>query len=88
MAENEENEEGEGEPELVDEELTEVFRCSNEMCAQTAVEEVLNPAGIPAMIHNRTSHAFPAPASMPPSGGWPTGCSRPSARPPGWRRRG
>jgi hypothetical protein len=68
MAENEENgenEEGEGELELVDEELAEVFRCYDEMCAQTAVEEVLGPAGIPAMVHNRVSHAFPAPASMP-----------------------
>ncbi len=55
----------EGELELVDEELTEVMRCGDEMCAQTAIDEVLKPAGIPSLVHNRVSHAFPAPASMP-----------------------
>jgi hypothetical protein len=61
----EEDEEGEGELELVDEELTEVMRCGDELTAQTAIDEVLTPAGIPSLVHNRVSHAFPAPASMP-----------------------
>src|SRR5262245_4426219 len=55
----------EGDLELVDEELTEVFRSPDEMGAQAAVEEILTPADIPAMVHNRVSHAFPAPASLP-----------------------
>jgi hypothetical protein len=50
--------------ELVDEELTEVLRCADELTAQAAIEEVLGPAGIPAMLHNRVSHAFPAPATL------------------------
>jgi hypothetical protein len=51
--------------ELVDEELAEVFRCSEELVAQSAIEEVLTPIGIPAMVHDRVSHAIPAPAAMP-----------------------
>ena len=46
-------------------EWVEVLRCPDEICAQIAVDEVLDPAGIAAQIHNRTSHAFPAPAAMP-----------------------
>jgi hypothetical protein len=42
----------------------EVFRCTLEGVAQMAIDEVLTPLGIPADIHNRTSHALPAPASM------------------------
>ena len=63
MEEDDEN--PEGEMELVDEELIEVLRCGDEMCAQTAIDEVLTPAGIPSLVHNRVSHAFPAPASLP-----------------------
>ena len=55
----------EGELELVDEELQEVFRAPDEMGAQAAIDEVLTPNDIPALLHNRVSHAFPAPASMP-----------------------
>ena len=55
----------EGDVELVDEELTEVFRAADEMGCQAAIEEVLAPNDIPAMMHNRVSHAFPAPASLP-----------------------
>jgi hypothetical protein len=54
-----------GERELVDEELVEVFRSPDEMGARTAVEEILNPAGIPAMVHDRVSHRIFAPASLP-----------------------
>ena len=62
MADDEEATEGTAE--LVDEELTEVFRCGDEMTAQMAIAEVLEPAGIPSLVHNRMSHAFPSPASM------------------------
>jgi hypothetical protein len=44
--------------------LVEVFRCTDEAVAQMAIDEVLEPAGIPAYVHNRSSHAFPAPASI------------------------
>jgi hypothetical protein len=54
-----------GELELVDEELTEVFRAADEMGCHAAIDEVLAPNDIPAMVHNRVSHAFPAPASLP-----------------------
>ncbi len=49
-------------------ELIEVFHCTDESVARMAIDEVLAPAGIAADIHNRSSHAFPAPASM--SGGF------------------
>jgi hypothetical protein len=66
MAQNDPDEEmSEGEPELVDEELTEVFRCGDEIAVQIAIDEILAPSGIPTLVHNRASHAFPAPASMP-----------------------
>jgi hypothetical protein len=55
----------EGDLELVDEELTEVFRAPDQMGCQAAIDEVLGPNDIPAMVHNRVSHAFPAPASLP-----------------------
>jgi len=55
----------EGELELIDEELTEVFRAPDQLGAQAAIDEVLGPNEIPAMMHNRVSHAFPAPASLP-----------------------
>src|SRR5262245_47073902 len=63
--ETKDEDDDEGELELVDEELTEVFRAPDAMGAQAAIDEVLTPADIPAMVHNRTSHAFPAPAAMP-----------------------
>jgi hypothetical protein len=49
---------------LISDEVTEVFRTGDEMLAQIAIDEVLTPAGIDALVHNRVSHAFPAPASM------------------------
>jgi hypothetical protein len=48
-----------------DEELVEVFRAGDEMAAQAAIDEVLEPMGIDAYVHDRVSHALPAPASMP-----------------------
>ncbi len=47
------------------EELVEVFRTTDEMGAQAAIDEVLEPLGIDAFVHDRVSHALPAPASMP-----------------------
>ncbi len=57
--------ETEGEMELVDEDLTEVFRAPDQLACQAAIDEVLVPNEIPALVHNRVSHAFPAPASLP-----------------------
>ena len=50
---------------MADEDLVEVFRVGDELAAQAAIEEVLQPMGIDAFVHNRVSHALPAPASMP-----------------------
>ena len=57
--------EDEGGVELVDEEMVEVFRATDEMGARAAVDEVLTPAGIPSLVHDRVSHLVPAPASLP-----------------------
>lgn len=48
-----------------DEEMVEVMITKDELTVQTALEEVLEPAGIEAVVHDRMSAAFPAPASMP-----------------------
>jgi len=50
---------------MADDDLVEVFRAGDEMAAQAAIEEVLEPMGIEAYVHDRVSHALPAPASMP-----------------------
>ncbi len=50
---------------MADDELVEVFRAGDHMAAQAAVDEVLQPMGIDAFVHDRMSHALPAPASMP-----------------------
>jgi hypothetical protein len=47
-----------------EDDLVEVFQCTHEAVAQMAIDEVLTPEGIPATVHNRTSKAIPAPASM------------------------
>jgi hypothetical protein len=46
-------------------EMVEVFRAGDRGLAQQAIDEVLRPAGIPAVVHNRSSSSFPAPASLP-----------------------
>lgn len=46
-------------------ELVEVLRTTDAMVAQAAIDEVLGPAGIAAVVHDRVSHLLPAPASMP-----------------------
>jgi hypothetical protein len=48
-----------------EDDVIEVFSTADEMVAQTAIEEVLAPAGIDGFLHDRVSHALPAPASMP-----------------------
>jgi len=50
---------------MADDELVEVFRAADEMAAQAAIDEVLEPLGIDGFVHNRVSHALPAPATMP-----------------------
>jgi hypothetical protein len=49
---------------MADDEMVEVFRAADEMAAQAAIEEVLQPMGIDGFVHDRVSHAVPAPASM------------------------
>ena len=50
---------------MADDEMVEVFRAADEMSAQAAIEEVLEPLGIEGFMRDRVSHALPAPASMP-----------------------
>lgn len=45
--------------------LVEVYRVADDLSAGLVIDEVLAPAGIPAVTHDRRSHALPAPASMP-----------------------
>ena len=52
---------------MADEELVEVFRTVQQMAARTAIDTVLEPLGIDGYIHDRVSHALPAPDSMPGS---------------------
>ncbi len=46
-------------------ETVEVFRAANRMAAQAAIDEVLGPLGIQGFLHDRNSHALPAPDAMP-----------------------
>jgi len=50
---------------MADDEMMEVFRAVDRMGAQAAIDVVLQPLGIDASVHDRMSHALPAPASMP-----------------------
>lgn len=50
---------------MADDEMVEVFRAADAMAAQAAIDEVLGPLGIDGFVHDRVSHALPAPASMP-----------------------
>jgi hypothetical protein len=50
---------------MADDEMVEVFRAGNRMSAQAAIDEILEPLGIDGFMHDRVSHALPAPASMP-----------------------
>lgn len=43
--------------------LVEVYRCITEMEADRAMVEVLEPLGIESYLHDRVSHALPAPDS-------------------------
>lgn len=44
--------------------LTEVYRTNSQMEADRAIVEVLGAEGIEAYLHDRSSHALPAPASQ------------------------
>ena len=46
-------------------ELVEVYHTDDQMVALMVSDEILGPARIQALIHDRRSHAIPAPASMP-----------------------
>ena len=79
---------------MADDEMVEVFRAADRMGAQAAIDEVLEPLGIDGFVHDRMSHALPAPASMP--GGYfvavPVeravgGGRRAARRGDGWRNR-
>jgi len=50
---------------MADDDMVEVFRAVDKMGAQAAIDEVLGPLGIDGFIHDRMSHALPAPDSMP-----------------------
>lgn len=49
------------------ERFVEIFRIDNDIVAGLVVDEILGPAGIHAVRHDRRSHSIPAPASMPGS---------------------
>ena len=46
-------------------EMVEVMRAPSRMAAQAAIDEVLGPLGIDGFVHDRVSHALPAPDAMP-----------------------
>lgn len=50
---------------MADDDMVEVFRAVDQMGAQAAIDEVLGPLGIDGFVHDRMSHALPAPDSMP-----------------------
>ncbi|HEX6835454.1 MAG TPA: hypothetical protein VF334_02720 [Polyangia bacterium] len=50
---------------MADDDMVEVFRAVDQMGAQAAIDEVLEPLGIDAFVHDRIMHALPAPAAMP-----------------------
>ena len=50
---------------MADDDLVEVFRAADRMAAQAALDEVLQPLGIEGYVHDRVSHALPAPDAMP-----------------------
>lgn len=50
---------------MAEDDVVEVFVTRNRMAAQTAIDTVLQPLGIVGFIHDRVSHALPAPATMP-----------------------
>lgn len=47
------------------EDPVEVYRCTNPLEADRALVEVLEPAGIAAVRHDRVESALPAPATAP-----------------------
>jgi hypothetical protein len=46
------------------EDVVEVFATRDALAAQAAIDEVLAPAGIEGVVHDRVSHMIPAPATL------------------------
>jgi hypothetical protein len=44
--------------------VVEVFATRDPLAARAAIDEVLLPAGIDAVVHDRVSHMIPAPATL------------------------
>jgi hypothetical protein len=44
--------------------VVEVFETRDPMAARAAIDQVLTPAGIDAVVHDRVSHMIPAPATL------------------------
>lgn len=49
---------------MSEDEMVEIFRTSDALGAQTAIDEVLKPAGIEAVVLDRTQHVLPASSQM------------------------
>jgi hypothetical protein len=49
---------------MAEDEMVEIFRTSDALGAQTAIDEVLKPAGIEAVLLDRTQHMLPAASQM------------------------
>lgn len=49
---------------MAEDELVEIFRTQDALGAQTAIDEVLKPCGIEAVLLDRTQHQLPASPSM------------------------
>lgn len=48
---------------MAEDELVEVFRTADQMAAQAAIDEVLQPAGVEAVLLDRMNHQLPTPAA-------------------------
>ena len=49
---------------MSEDEMVEIFRTADALGAQTAIDEVLKPAGIEAVLLDRTQHVLPATSQM------------------------
>ncbi len=52
-------------PTYAADELREIYHTDSSIEALRIVDTLLRPAGVEAVIHDRTSHSFPAPSSEP-----------------------
>jgi hypothetical protein len=48
-----------------EDETVEVFRATNRMAAQAAIDEVLGPLGIQGVLYDRSQHTLPTPDVTP-----------------------